>query len=131
MIKIIGFKFAINTLILLLIFTLLYHLAIVTELIPYSTVWGGHLEEKSQMYKYELFSAVVNLVILSIIAIKGSYINVKISPLTITIFLWIFTVMFTFNSIGNLLSNSSFETMIFTPLSILSAVLCFRLAVEK
>ncbi len=131
MIKKINLKFSINTMIILLTLVLIYHLLILMELIPYNAVWGGRLETKSQMYNFEIFSIVVNLVILLVISIKGSYINVKIPNLIINIFLWIFTVMFTLNTIGNLFSNSFWEALIFTPLTLLSAILCFRLAIEK
>jgi len=49
----------------------------------------------------------------------------------VTIALWAFVVLFAINTVGNVLSKTSLETIIFTPLTFLSAVLCFRIAIEK
>ncbi|MCF6268271.1 MAG: hypothetical protein L3J41_01010 [Melioribacteraceae bacterium] len=35
------------------------------------------------------------------------------------------------NTIGNLFSNNFWEMIIFTPLTFISAILCYRMAVEK
>ena len=131
MIRKIGFQFAVRTMIILLIVVLVYHLVIITGLIPYEVVWGGRLETKSQMYNFEAVSILVNLFILLIISIKGSYIHVNIPDLAITIFLWIITVLFILNTIGNIFSKNLLEAIIFTPFTLLSAILCLRLAIEN
>ncbi len=131
MIRKISFRFAIRTMIILLILVLTYHLAILTGLIPYEAVWGGRLETKSQMVDFEMISIAMNLFILLIISRKGSYINVKIPNLVVTVFLWIITLLFALNTVGNVFSKNLLEAIIFTPLTLLSAILCLRLAIEN
>jgi hypothetical protein len=114
--------------IVLLLIALTYHLIILAELIPYEAVWGGRLKSSEQMRQFELISIAINLFILLVILIKGGYIKINIPKLIINTFLWLFVILFTLNSIGNLFSVSIWETIIFTPLTIISAVLCLRLA---
>gem|GEM_PF-266051 len=131
MIRRIKFKFAINTMLILLILVLCFHLLILIELIPYQMVWGGRLKTKSQMYSFETVSIVVNLIIMAVILIKGGYIETKIPIRIVNILLWVLVAVFILNTLGNLFSNNFLEMVIFTPLTLISAILCYRMAVEK
>ena len=128
MIRKINFLFAIKTLIVLTLIALIYHLIIITELIPYDAVWGGRLKSREQMLQFEFVSIAINLFMLLVILIKGAYIKIKIPKLIVNSFLWLFAILFAFNTVGNLFSVSIWETIIFTPITLISAVLCLRLA---
>lgn len=115
----------------LLLITLSYHLIIIAELIPFEDVWGGRLTSIEQMRRFELFSIIINLFMIIVILTKGGYLKAK-TPLSITnIFLWLFTILFALNTAGNVLSNSMWEAIIFTPITFISAILCLRLAMER
>lgn len=116
---------------ILLTLVLCYHLLILTELISYQVVWGGRLETKSQMYVFETISIMINLIILAIILIKGSYLKTNIPVRIINISLWILTAIFVLNTLGNLFSNNFLEMIIFTPITLIFSILCYRMAVEK
>ncbi len=116
---------------ILLILVLCFHLLILIELIPYQMVWGGRLKTKSQMYSFETVSIVVNLIIMAVILIKGGYIETKIPIRIVNILLWVLVAVFILNTLGNLFSNNFLEMVIFTPLTLISAILCYRMAVEK
>ncbi len=131
MIRKISLQFAIKTMLILLILVLCYHLLILTELIPYKVVWGGRIETKPQMYVFETISIVINLIILTIILIKEKLIKTKRSSRIINISLWVLVVIFLLNTVGNLFSNNYLEIIIFTPLTFISAVLCYRITFEK
>lgn len=128
MVRKINFLFAIKTLIVLTLIALAYHLIIITELIPYDAVWGGRLKSREQMLQFEFVSIAINLFMLLVILIKGAYIKIKIPKLIVNSFLWLFAILFAFNTVGNLFSVSIWETIIFTPITLISAVLCLRLA---
>ena len=130
MLRKINFSFSIKTMIVLLLIALTYHLIILAELIPYEAVWGGRLKSSEQMRQFEFISIGVNLFIVLVILIKGGYIKINIPKLIINSLLWLFAILFTFNSIGNLFSASIWETIIFTPITLISAVLCLRLALD-
>ena len=128
MVRKINFLFAIKTLIVLTLIALAYHIIIITELIPYDAVWGGRLKSREQMLQFEFVSIAINLFMLLVILIKGVYIKIKIPKLIVNSFLWLFAILFAFNTVGNLFSVSIWETIIFTPITLISAVLCLRLA---
>lgn len=128
MVRKINFLFAIKTLIVLTLIALAYHIIIITELIPYDAVWGGRLKSREQMLRFEFVSIAINLFMLVVILIKGTYIKIKIPKLIVTSFLWLFAILFALNTVGNLFSVSIWETIIFTPITLISAVLCLRLA---
>ncbi len=131
MIKLLSLKFSIDAMLILLILVLCYHVFILTELIPYQIVWGGRIETKPQMYVFETISIVINLVIFTIILLKGAYIKTNIPVRVINILLWILVAIFVLNTIGNLFSNNFLEMIIFTPLTFISSIFCYRMAIEK
>ncbi|MEQ9099673.1 MAG: hypothetical protein RIF36_21645 [Imperialibacter sp.] len=130
MLKKINFKFAAHAMIVTLSLVLVYHLTIITGLIPYEATWGGRLQSREQMLRFETVSIVVNLFILTVILIKGGYLKLKLPAIVLKVLLWAFAVLFALNTVGNLASTSVLELIIFTPLTAVSAVFCARLAVE-
>lgn len=130
MLRKINFFFSIKTLIVLTLIALAYHIIIITELIPYDAVWGGRLKSREQMLQFEFVSIAINLFMLLVILIKGAYIKIKIPKLIVNSFLWLFAILFTFNTVGNLFSVSIWETIIFTPITLISAILYVRLAIS-
>ena len=94
MIKKLNFKFAINTMIVLLLGIIAFHFLVLTGVIPYHIVWGGRLGNPSEMRVFEIVSITVNLLILAIIAIKGGYLRPVLPERMLTIALWIIIVLF-------------------------------------
>jgi len=130
MIRRIPFKFAANAMIATLSLVILFHLLILTEFVPYSIVWGGKLDSLSQMRTLEAVSIVTNLLLGLVISVKASYIKIKIASRITNGILWLFIVLFALNTVGNLVAESNIETRIFTPVTFVSAFLCYRLAIE-
>jgi hypothetical protein len=83
------------------------------------------------MYQFETVSMVINLVIIFIVSIKGGLIRPHLSNKIITIFLWIFAILFSLNTLGNILSLNSLEAYIATPITLISAIMFLRLALVK
>ncbi len=131
MIKKIKIEFAVNTILILAALIFVFHMLIISGAIPYQYVWGGRLESNDQMIKFESISMIINLFVIFIVAIKGSYIRPYLSTKVVKFFLWIFSILFILNTIGNLLSLNSLETIIATPITFLLALMFLRLATEK
>jgi hypothetical protein len=93
-------------------------------------VWGGRLENIDQMRLFELISIAINLFIIAMAAMKGGFVRSFLPEKVVRAILWGFTIMFTLNTIGNLLSETSLETIIFTPVTLLLAILFLRIALE-
>lgn len=123
----ISFKFAINTMLTMLCLVIVFHLFVLSQIIPFNIVWGGKFENVTQMRSFEITSVLINLFMIFIIAIKGQYIKFDLPIRLINIILWLFVLLFTLNTIGNLFAKTSTEALVFTPLTLVSSVLCVRI----
>ncbi|CAN5787144.1 hypothetical protein BH11BAC3_BH11BAC3_47220 [soil metagenome] len=126
----ISFKVAIWTVILLSSVIIIFHFLILLQIIPFENVWGGKLKSIEEIYVYESISIVVNCLLILTILVKGQMINPNISPKFINTLLWIFVILFILNTLGNLTSKTSLETIIATPLTFIFALLCLRIVIN-
>lgn len=130
MVRKIPFRFAVNIMLVLLSLVIVYHLLIITGAIPYEATWGGRLETTEQMYRFESVSILVNLAMIAVVAIKGRLVKRIKAGKVITVLLWLMFASFLLNTIGNITSMNQLEAIIFTPLTLVSAILCWRMAIE-
>lgn len=110
---------------------LVFHILILLGVIDYSIVWGGRLKTRTEMLQFETVSLVLNAVFLLVVAIRMNWIRIKIPRIAMAITLWLMAGLFLLNTLGNLASLNSLETIIFTPLTAISTVFCGVLAVKK
>jgi hypothetical protein len=129
--KLISERLSVNSILVILAVIVLFHIAILIGLIPFDIVWGGRLKEAQQMRRFETVSILTNAVMITVIAIRGAYLQVRIPARIITIALWVMGALFVLNTLGNLASVNPWERLIFTPLTAVLALLCFRLAIHK
>lgn len=109
----------------LLMLVLIFHFLILTQIVPYEIVWAGKLKTKQEMYVFESVSILINSILISTLLIKGNYLKINISEKLINTILWIFVVLFSLNTLGNLTAKTLFEKAVFTPLTAISAFLIF------
>lgn len=113
-------KPTIKILIWLTIGVILFHLAILINLIPCEVTWGRRLKNNSEMYVFEGVSILVNLFLVFVLLIKGDYLPILIPERVLNIILWIYLSLFGLNTIGNIFAETLFEkslsllTLIFT-----------------
>lgn len=107
---------------------MVFHFLILTSAIPYGSVWGGRLKSHSEMVTFESVSLVVNGLMLGIAAVKAGYLKMGVHPTLIRVSFWVMAVLFLLNTLGNLLSTSPFEKIVFTPVTLLLSLISFRLA---
>lgn len=131
MIKKINIELAVNTILILAALVFVFHILIISGVIPYQYVWGGRLESNEQMLRFESISMIINLFIIFIVSIKGSYIRSYLSSRVVKVFLWIFSILFVLNTIGNILALNSLEAIIATPITFILALMFLRLATEE
>ncbi len=115
---------------LLLIFsiTLVFHLLVIMGLLPYDMIWGGMLESRQQLFLFELFSIAVTLLFFWVVLAKSDLVRFNLSPRLSKGVLWAMVALFALNTVGNLLSLSSLEKILFTPVTILLTWFSFVLA---
>lgn len=110
-------KTAIKIMLYLLVAIILFHLSIVLKIVPYEITWGGRLKTDSEMYVFESISIIINLILFSVLLIKGKYLKAIIPMKIVDITLWIFFILFGLNTIGNIFAKTNFE-MFFTLLTL-------------
>ena len=110
---------------------IVFHLLVITGVIPYQIVWGGRLQNVNQMLKFEAVSLLLNLVMVTWVARSLGRIQLKVNENVLRIGFWIMFLLFLLNTVGNLLSNNGLEKIIFTPLTALLALFSFRLAIKS
>lgn len=127
----IPFRIAVNILFLILFSVLIFHVLIVIQIIPYNIVWAGKLKSVTEMYQFEMISLLINSIVILIVAQKSNYLKLNITAKLVNGMLWFFVVLFSLNTIGNLFAEQNLETIVFTPITAISALLYLRLALEK
>jgi hypothetical protein len=91
------------------ILSLIFHLLIITGVIPYELTWGGKLESISEMLVFETISILINLFFLHILLQKGNYVRSAYSEKFIRVTLWVFFFLFILNTAGNIQAITTFE----------------------
>ncbi len=127
----VSLKVKANVILAMLLCISIFHILVMVGLIPYSIVWGGRLKSLSQMYVFEAVSLIITLAIMSVVGMKAGYIQPFLSGKVINVILWFLAALFLLNSVGNIMSLSKVEAIVFTPLTLLSALLFYRMAIEK
>jgi len=110
---------------------LIFHVFIIVGFIPYSIIWGGKMKTHDDMLVMEGISIGINLLFLGIVFLRFSQRNNASLVNKLRIAFWLFFVLFSLNTLGNLFAETLTETLIFTPLTILLAVLSLRLALKS
>lgn len=119
-------KNAIRLLIGLSSLGIIFHILILLKIIPYDVAWGGRLKSAQEMYVFESISIALSLFMICIYLLKAK--NVKLN--TVNIILWVFFVVFSLNTVGNLVAKTTFEKY-FSILTFFSALLILKILLSK
>ncbi len=128
--KKIDIKLASGVMMALLSCAVVFHFLVLVGVFPHNIVWGGRLEGAIQLYIFETVSLILNLAVVFVVGIKGGYIKPFLPNKVVTSSLWILVVLFSLNTVGNLFADSKLEMLLFTPLTLLSTILFYRMAIE-
>lgn len=129
--KIISISLASKIIITVNTVFLLMHVLILLKMVPHDFVWGGRLKSTSEIVIFESMSIVVQILFILIIAVKSGYVFQGKFKKTAKVGTWVMFGLMVLNTVGNLFSRSGLETMVMTPITILLALMVFRLAIEK
>ena len=100
---------AIKILIGLLFAVILFHLCIITKIVPYDIAWGGRLTNDTEMYVFEIISILINVLLSWMLIMKGNFVTYKFPNQKVNVILWIFFALFILNTIGNIFAKTLFE----------------------
>jgi hypothetical protein len=122
--------FAQYGILIILSFFLVLHFCIILKIIPRKIVWGNRLKSDKEMYRFETLSIIINIFFLFSILVHSEIWMINFSKITMSIILWIMTILFAFNTIGNILSKNRLEQRLFAPITILLTVFSLTLALS-
>jgi hypothetical protein len=129
--KFISMRWASNIIITINTIALFMHVLILLKILPSSFVWGGQIKRESDLMILESISIVVQILFILVITIKAEYAFKGKFKRIINAGTWVLFGLMVLNTLGNLASDSSLETIVMTPITALLAFLVFRLAIEK
>jgi hypothetical protein len=118
-------------LLILLSLFLVLHFIILLKLIPYHLVWGGRLKSDKEMYRFEIFSILINSLFVLVVLVQANFLAIDIPKKIITYALWLMTGLFLLNTVGNVNSKNKLEQRLFTPITILLAIFSLILALSN
>lgn len=129
--KYLSVRSSLRSLILLLSLFIAFHLLVITGVIPFHIVWGGRLKTQSDMLRMESISILINFIMLSAAILRLRYFMDQRPPMLLRIVFWLMFFLFSLNTLGNLMAESLFEKALFTPITLILALLCLRIVMDK
>jgi len=130
--KLISVKLAGNILLAALGLLAIFHILVLLGVIPADIVWGGMIQGvPSNLVTLETVALLLTLLFIVIISAKTGYVQAGRLSGVVNIGVWLIFAYLLLNTLGNLASGVSFETLVFAPITIILALCAFRLAIEK
>lgn len=129
--KLISARLSGKLLISFLILLTMFHALILLGVVPYEIVWGGQIKDSSSFIILEGISLFFTIGFIWLISLKIGIVKTEKFKKTIRAGVWIMFGYFLLNTIGNFASGVSAEKLIFAPITILTTLLAFRIAIEK
>ena len=126
----ISVKYAATLMMIFLSISVVFHLLILTGVIPYKLVWSGLLDTDLQMVMYAISSITALIVVICVISIRGGYMKPFVSKSALRAILWMLVVLFLLGAVGIILSKTTLEMILFTPPTLISAILCYRMVLD-
>lgn len=131
MIKRIHPGIAVKGIIAISLLVIVFHLLVITQIIPYQIVWGGKIKIIGDMYVFESISIIINVLIILLVRRKQAEMRNQAGTIFTHVLVYFFFFLFLLNTVGNLLAEKNWETILFTPITLVLAMLFLRLAMEK
>lgn len=107
-----------------------FQLVVLADFIPTEMAWGGKLESDEQRTVMSLVSLALLLLLIGIVLIRIGRIDHSI-PAIGKWGMWAIVVLFALNTVGNLAAEDLRETLIFTPVTLVAALLAWRVAIGE
>lgn len=121
-----------NILLMLFSALVIFHILVLFNLLPSDMVWGGQVGHTTDRLRtLESISLAFTILFGMVVAARVGYIKVGRFTPVVNILLWFIFAYLLLNTFGNLVSRSLTEKVIFTPITIIAALLVLRLAIEK
>lgn len=129
--KLVSARLSANILLVSLALLVVFHILVLSGIVPYQVVWGGRVNNGLSMLLAEAVAIFITLLFALIVALKTGYFRVKRSKTAVNVGMWVFFAYLLLNTIGNLASGVTLEKLVLAPVTLILAFFAFRLAIEK
>jgi hypothetical protein len=110
----------------------LFHILVLFGIFPADIVWGGQVQGvQANLITLETIALIVTLLFMIIIAAKLGYLQAGRLSGAVNLGAWLIFAFLLLNTLGNLASRVTFESLFAAPLTIILALCALRLALEK
>jgi predicted membrane-bound spermidine synthase len=110
----------------------IFHILVLLRIFPADIVWGGQIRDvQANLITLESIALIVTLLFILIIAARLGYIRAGRLSGLVNLGVWLLFTFLALNTLGNLVSGVTFESLFAAPLTILLALCALRLALEK
>lgn len=110
----------------------IFHILVLFRIFPADIVWGGQIRDvQANLITLESIALIVTLLFILIIAARLGYIRAGRLSGLVNLGVWLLFAFLALNTLGNLVSGVTFESLFAAPLTILLALCALRLALEK
>lgn len=111
---------------------LILQLLLAIGVLPITMAWGGTQSELTPALRLSSVAAAVIMGLFAYVIRRRAGLIGDTPPTTaIKIFSWIITVFLVLNTLGNLVSQSTTEKVVFGPITIALAICCFIVSLSK
>jgi hypothetical protein len=128
--RLIPFRIASITLLVLFTAAIVFQLTVLAGLIPTEMVWGGRLKNAEERTVGALVSITFLVLFVFLLLVRMGRIAPSMHALG-KWGMWVICALFALNTVGNLFALDLRETLIFTPMTLISAVLAARVAMGE
>lgn len=128
--RLIPFRTAALTLLALFAAAIVFQLVVLAGFIPTEMVWGGRLQNTEERTVGALMSITFLVLFVLLVLVRMGRTGRSFPPLG-KWGLWAVCSLFALNTVGNLFALDLRETIIFTPVTFIAAVLAARVAMGE
>lgn len=128
--RLIPFRTAAYILLVFFGAAIVFQLVVLAGFIPTEMVWGGRLANAQERTVGALVSIVFLVLFMLLVLVRMGRIAPSMHALG-KWGMWVICILFALNTVGNLFALDLRETLIFTPMTLISAVLAARVAMGE
>ncbi len=107
--------------------SLLFHIGVLMGIFPNDIIWGGRTD-LGNWRQFEMISVGINLLFLFLVYWRQGILPLAARPQLFRIVFILMALLFALNTLGNLYAKNPLETWLFTPITAISCLLCFRIS---
>jgi hypothetical protein len=133
--SIIGFRTAANVLLVLFSAAFVFQLVVLAGFIPTEMVWGGRLANAEERTVGALVSLTFLMLMIVVLLLRTGRMPImdssRVGGRIGRYGMWVIVVLFALNTVGNIFAMDLRETLIFTPITLVSVLLAWRVALGE